>query len=142
MFLDWTTLRPGDLPAPLDEIGTHGGDEVAERLEALGAPALPDGVRERLGMAVAWALAETLGGTVVYVSGLAQLERDARDAAIYAAHDGGAVGLGKLARKFSVSRRTVKKAIQSFAPAAPEPAPSRRSRQVPPPGPSLFDPAP
>ena len=139
MHLDWTQLRAADLPAPLDEIAEHLGEEVTDRLASLGAPSIPDGAADKLGMALAWAVADALGGTVVYVPVLSELERDARDRAIYDAHLGG-LGGGQLTRKFGVSRRTVKRAIRRFEPEV-EAAPARRRRSTrkPPPSPGLFD---
>lgn len=137
MYLDWTQLSASDLPAPLDEIARLVGEDVLDRLATLGVDELPDIAKDQLGMAVAWSIAESLGGTVLYVPVLSELERDARNQAIVAAHDSGRVDPGRLARRFDVSRRTIERALKS---AHTEP-PAGRARATPKPSlPDLFGP--
>lgn len=145
MYLDWNALRPQDLPAPLDDIAEHGGEELLDRLAELGVD-LDDVDVRSLGMAVAWFLGDTLGGTVVYVSALSELERDARDRAIYDAHTDpkNPLGVGQLTRRFQVSRRTVQRALKRFEEnAAPRPRRQKEPRAEAPAAavraPGLFD---
>lgn len=139
MYLDWTTLRPGDLPDPLDDIALHGGEELLDRLAQMGVDLPMDVPADKLGVAIAWFLRDTLGGNVLHVPVLHDLERGARDRAIYTAHTEDGLGVGQLARRFEVSRRVVKRVLDRMSPEPPAPAP-RRSRPSVPPLPSLFEP--